>query len=58
MWNNKKVVFFYVKPINILSFKLDFQIVDKLTGGKWLIHGTNRRKNNQLQSPELSCRKS
>ena len=29
-------------------FKLDFQKVDQHTGGKWLIHGTNRRKDNQL----------
>ena len=25
-------------------FKLDFQKVDQHTGGKWLIHGTKRRK--------------
>ena len=31
-------------------FKLDFQKVDRHTGGKWLIHGTKRRKDNQLQS--------
>ena len=37
-------------------FKLDFQTVDQRTGGKWLIHGTKRRKDNQLQSLELSCR--
>ena len=37
-------------------FKLDFQKVDKHTGGKWLIHGTKRRKDNQLQSLELPCR--
>ena len=29
-------------------FKLDFQKVDQHTGGKWLIHGTKRRKDNQL----------
>ena len=29
-------------------FKLDFQKVDQNTGGKWLIHGTKRRKDNQL----------
>ena len=34
-------------------FKLDFQKVDKHTGGKWLINGTKRRKDNQLQSLEL-----
>ena len=37
-------------------FKLDFHIVDQHTRGKWLIHGTKRRKDDQLQSPELPCR--
>ena len=37
-------------------FKLDFQKVDRHTGGKWLIHGTKQRKDNQLQSLELPCR--
>ena len=37
-------------------FKLDFQKVDQHTGGKWLIHGSIRRKDNQLQSLELPCR--
>ena len=37
-------------------FKLDFQKVDQHTGGKWLIHGTKRRKDNQLQSLEVPCR--
>ena len=27
-------------------FKLDFQKVDQHTGGKWLIHGPKRRKDN------------
>ena len=36
--------------------KLDFQKVDHHTRGKWLIHGTKRRKDNQLQSLELPCR--
>ena len=35
-------------------FKLDFQKVDQHTGGKWLIHGTKRRKKNQLQTLEHS----
>ena len=30
--------------------KVDFQNVDKHTGGKWLIHDTKRRKDNQLQT--------
>ena len=34
-------------------FKLDFQKVDQHTWGKWLIDGTKRRKDNQLQSLEL-----
>ena len=37
-------------------FKLDFQKVDQHTGGKWLIHDTKCRKDNQLQSLELPCR--
>ena len=37
-------------------FKLDLQKVDQHTGGKWLIHGTKRHKDNQLQSLELPCR--
>ena len=37
-------------------FKLDFQKVDQHTGGKWLIHGTKRHKDNQLLSLELPCR--
>ena len=34
------------------------QKVDQHTGGKWLIYGTKRRKNNQLQSmdPHPPCR--
>ena len=36
-------------------FKPDFQKVDQHTGGKWLIHGTKRRKDNQLQSLVLPC---
>ena len=37
-------------------FKLDFQNVNQHTGGKCLIHGTKRCKDNQLQSLELPCR--
>ena len=36
-------------------FKLDFQKVDKHTGGKWLIYGTKCHTYNQLQSLELPC---
>ena len=34
-------------------FKLHFQKVDQYIGGKWLIHGTKRRKDNQLEILEL-----
>ena len=37
------------------NFKLNFQKVDQHPGGKWLIHGTKRREDNQLQSLELPC---
>ena len=37
-------------------FISDFPKVDQHTGGKWLIHATKRRKDNQLQSLELPCR--
>ena len=35
--------------------KIDFQKVDQHAGGKWLIHDTKRRKDNQLQSLKLPC---
>ena len=41
---------------NYCHFKLDFQKLDQHTGGQRLIHGTKRRKDNQLQSLELPCR--
>ena len=37
-------------------FKQDFQKVDQHKWGKWLIHGTQRHKENQLQSLELPCK--
>ena len=59
MWNNKK----QQKVLSLMSnlqtyyhFKLDFQKVDQHRRGKWLIHGTKRHKDNQLQSLELLCR--
>ena len=58
MWNNQKqqkIVFPYVKLTKLL-FQTRFQKVDQHTGGKWSIHGTKRRKDNQLQSLELRCR--
>ena len=36
--------------------KIDFQKVDQHAGGKWLIHDTKRRKDNQLKSLKLPCR--
>ena len=47
---------FFSKLQTYYHLKLYFQNVDQLTGGKWLIHGTKRRKVNQLQSLELPCR--
>ena len=38
--------------------KLYFQKGDQHTGGKWLIHGTKRRKDDQLQNLERSCKNS
>ena len=35
---------------------VDFQNVDKHTGGKWLIHDTKCHKENQLLSLKLPCR--
>ena len=36
--------------------KFDFQKEDQHAGGKWLIHDTKRRKDNQFQSQKLPCR--
>ena len=36
--------------------KIDFQKLDQHAGGKWIIHDTKRRKDNQLQSLKLPCR--
>ena len=36
--------------------KFDSPKVDQHEGGKWLIHDTKRRKDNQLQSLKLPCR--
>ena len=36
--------------------KIYFQKVDQHAGGKWLIHDTKGRKDNQLQSLKLPCR--
>ena len=37
-----------------LSFQTRIPKVDQHTGGKWLIHGTKHRKDNQLQSHIIS----
>ena len=37
-------------------FNIDFQNVEQPMRSKWLIHGTQNRKNNQLQSLEYSSR--
>ena len=61
MWNNEKQQkdFFLLSNLQIYyHFKADFQKVDQHTGGTWLIHGTKRHKDNQLQSLELPCRTS
>ena len=61
MWsnqNNKKLFSLMSNLHTYYHLKLDFQNVDQHTGGKWLIHGTKRRKDNQLQSHELPWRTS
>ena len=42
-----------LQPNCCLEF--DFRKVDQHAGGKWLIHDTKRRKDNQLQSLKLPC---
>ena len=57
MWNNKKQQKLFSLMSNLQTyyhFQLDFQKVDQHTGGKWFIHGTKRRKDNQLQS-QYNC---
>ena len=45
------------------NFKLDFQNLDQQTGGKWLIHGTKRRRaisckawNSPVEYPSRECK--
>ena len=52
----KKGVNHYIKLTNQLTFKTNFQKVDKDTGGQWLIADSKRHKDNPLQSLELPCR--
>ena len=59
MSKHKKIRFiiYYVKSTAQLFLKkFNFQKVDQHAGGKWLIHDTKRRKDNQLQSLKLPCR--
>ena len=58
MWNyqNNKKLFSLMSILQTYyHFKLNFK-VNQHPGGKWLIQGTKRRKDNQLQSLKLSCR--
>ena len=48
--NSKKLFSLMSNLQTYYHFQLDFQKVDQHTGGKWLIHGTKRRKDNQLHS--------
>ena len=55
MWNKQKQQTNVSLMSNLQTyyhFKLDFQKVAQHTGGKWLIQGTKRCKDNQLQSLE------
>ena len=55
MWNNQKQQKMFSLMSNLQTyhhFKLDFQKVDQHSGGKVV----KRRKDNQLQSLELTCR--
>ena len=59
MWNNQKQQKLFSLMSNLQTyyhFKLDFQKVDQYTGGKWLMHGTKRCNDNQLQSLKLPCK--
>ena len=50
MWKNQnnKNLFCFTWNLQTYHFKLVFQKVDPHTEDKWLIHGTKRRKDNQL----------
>ena len=56
--HTKNKIYYPLSQINspTFFFKFDFQKVDQHAGGKWLIHDTKRRKDNQLQSLKLPCR--
>ena len=40
-----------LQPSWCLKIDFHFQKVDQHSGGKWLIHDTKSRKDNQLQTP-------
>ena len=49
MWSK---LFSLTSNLQTYYFQLDFKKVDQHTEGKWSIHGTKRRQDNQLQSLE------
>ena len=46
----------YYLCIKYVRLRLISEKVDQHTGGKWLIHGTQNRKDNQSQTLELPCK--
>ena len=48
-----KTLFSFMPSVQAYHLELDFQKVNQHAGGKWLIHGTKRCKDNQMQSLEL-----
>ena len=55
--NTKNKIYYpWCQVYSTTVFLFDFQKMDQHAGGKWLIHDTKRRKDNQLQSLKLSCR--
>ena len=51
-----RYIIHYVKPTAKLLFKIRFPKGGPTCRGKWLIHDTKHRKDNQLQSLKLPCR--
>ena len=60
MSKHKKIryIIHYVKPTAQLLFKIRFPKGGPTCRGKWLIHDTERRKDNQLQKPEIPMQNS
>ena len=54
--NTQKYTICYPLCQTYSCLKFDLQKVDQHAGGKWLIHDTKRRKDNQLQSLKIPCR--